>query len=61
MKTNDFFCNPCKYIWEMVWSSDDVIKCPKCQNAKIRKLLASPIIHSKAISDSSLRSEGIVD
>ncbi len=61
MRTNDFFCHPCKYIWEMVWSKDDKITCPKCQGDKVRKLIASPIIHSKTISDSSLRAQGIVE
>jgi len=61
MRTNDFFCHPCRYIWEMVWSKNETIACPKCKCKKVRKLIASPIIHSKSISDSSLRDEGVVD
>ena len=61
MRTNDFLCNPCKYIWEMVWSKEDQIHCPKCKSSKVRKLFASPMIHNKGISDASLRSQGIID
>jgi putative FmdB family regulatory protein len=61
MKTNDFLCHPCAYKWEQLWSKDDKITCPKCKSKKVRKLIASPIIHMKGISDASLRSQGIID
>ena len=61
MKTNDFYCRPCKYIWEQVWNKDDKITCPKCSNTKVRKLIASPMIHSGLLSDNSLREQGIID
>ena len=61
MKTNDFLCHPCAYKWEQLWSKDDKITCPKCKSVKVRKLIASPIIHMKGISDASLRSQGIID
>ncbi len=61
MKTNDFLCHRCNYKWEQLWSKDDKIRCPKCGSFKFRKLIASPIIHSKTISDSSLRAQGIVE
>jgi putative FmdB family regulatory protein len=61
MKTNDFLCHRCNYKWELLWSKDDIITCPKCESNKVRKLIASPIIHMKGISDANLRDQGIID
>ncbi len=61
MKTNDFLCNRCSYKWELLWSKDDKIACPKCKSKKVRKLFASPTIHMKSISDASLRNQGIIE
>ena len=61
MKTNDFLCHRCNYRWELLWSKDDKITCPKCSSVKVRKLIASPIIHMKTISDASLREQNIIE
>ena len=57
MKRFDYWCDDCEHKFEEVITSDMIVKCPKCQEEKVRRLISAPMIHMNTISDTKLREQ----